>query len=106
MIVAIGGENWEIDLALDESGSEEDWLDVSAPTDAASSDRRLQVRVSMLHPFSKTFVLQSGKINEGVIRLAIGLAISEAIAQGDGIRFSGRIRSSLNELLSMGLGEI
>jgi len=40
-----------------------------------------------------------------VARLATGLAIAEAIAQDDGVRYSGRIRSSLNELLLMGLAE-
>lgn len=102
--IELGGERWDVDLTLDYDGGDEDWLAVStAPR--RDGARQLQVRLSMRHPFSEAFVEDSGTINEGVARLATGLAIAEVIAQEDGVRYSGRIRSSLNELLLTELAE-
>lgn len=93
---------WEVDLAFDYGEASSEWMEVAG---GAAGGRKLQVKLSMRHPFSEKF-LGNGEGNfEGVARLATGLAIAEAIAQQDGVRFSGRIRTSLNELLWMGLAE-
>lgn len=105
MTIPLGEVRWEVDVTLDPAGRDESWLDISAPPSQASGERRLTVRLSMGHPFSRSFMGEAGAINEGMIRLAVGLAVSEAIAQDDGVRYSGRIRSSLNELLLMGLAD-
>lgn len=101
----LGGEQWDVDVALDPGGSEESWLDIAASTETGPGSRHLLVGLSLRHPFSSAFLVDAGKVNEGLVRLAAGLAISEAIAQGDGVRYSGRIRGSLNELLLMGLAD-
>lgn len=101
----LGGQLWEVDLALDYDSGDDEWLEIRTPVQSRRGARQLQVTLSMRHPFSEAFVEESGSINEGIARLATGLAIAEAIAQEDGVRFSGRIRNSLNELLLTGLGE-
>lgn len=105
MTISLGAERWDIDVMLDANGSEESWLEIGAPSQVRKKGRHLLVQISMRHPFSMTFVNEQGAINEGVLRLAVGLAISEAIAQDDGVRSAGRIRNSLNELLLMGLAD-
>lgn len=105
LAISVGGEQWDIEVVLDPLAGEENWLDVSAPPRTLDGARSLQVRLAQHHPFTRRFVETSADANEGVIRLAVGLAISEAIAQGDGVRYSGRIRSALNELLMMGLAD-
>jgi hypothetical protein len=105
MTIVLGDDRWEIDVALDPHGSEESWLEVSAPARQVAGARRLEVRLSTRHPFSDAFLNHAGILNEGIVRLSVGLAISEAIAQEDGMRYSGRIRSSLNELLLQGLAD-
>lgn len=93
---------WEVDLAFDYGEASSEWMEVAG---SGPDTRRLQVKLSMCHPFSERF-LSKGEANvEGVTRLVAGLAIAEAIAQQDGVRFSGRIRTSLNELLWLGLAE-
>lgn len=101
----LGGQTWDVQLSLDPDGDEDDWLLVHSLDDEIDGLRRLQVTLSMSHPFSKKFVAEGEKVNEGVARLVIGLAIAEAIAQEDGVRSAGRVRGSINELLLLGLAD-
>lgn len=96
---------WEVAIALDEDEASMDFMEVAAPLSTDEGRRQLQVRLAMQHPFSRRFLGEVGANSEGVLRLVAGLAIAEAIAQHDGVRFSGRIRTSLNELLALGLAE-
>lgn len=105
LTISLGGERWEVEVVLDPAAGEENWIEVSASPRGTDGARSLQVRLAQQHPFTRRFVEDANGANEGVIRLAVGLAISEAIAQEDGVRFSGRIRGALNELLMMGLAD-
>lgn len=96
---------WEVDLALDYSEASAEWIEVASPARSVDGPRQLQVKLSMHHPFSKRFLSGGDGKLDGVARLATGLAIAEAIAQEDGVRFSSRIRTSLNELLWLGLAD-
>ncbi len=101
----IGGQTWEVQLTLAHGDPDDEWLQVHSLTDETDGVRRLLATLSMSHPFSEGFMRGSGEANEGIARLAIGLAVAEAIAQDDGVRSSGRVRSSLNELLMLGLAD-
>jgi hypothetical protein len=96
---------WEVALALDYGEITTDWIEVAAPSNAADGRCELQVRLAMQHPFSKRFLGNEGSDLEFALRLVSGLAIAEAIAQKDGVRFSSRVRTSLNELLRLGLAD-
>lgn len=102
----VGGQTWEVQLNLEQGDPEDDWLQVYSLINENDGVRRLVATLSTNHPFSKSFMGEKGEAGEGIARLAIGLAIAEAIAQDDGVRSSGRIRSSLNELLMLGLAQV
>lgn len=101
----LGSQTWDVQLVLSSDGDKDDWLLVHSLGPETNGLRCLQVTLSMRHPFSENFVAEGGKVNEGVARLVTGLAIAEAIAQEDGVRSAGRVRSSLNELLLLGLAD-
>jgi hypothetical protein len=108
MTLELSDTTWEVNLAFDYSEAAAEWIEVGAPLSQPGGSRQLQVKLSMHHPFSKRFMRagdEGVEIVEGVARIAAGLAIAEAIAQEDGVRFSGRIRTSLNELLWLGLAD-
>lgn len=98
----LAGENWDVELSLDHGGEATNWLDVEE-VGTGEGGRLLRVRVAMLHPFSASVMGRAGSLNEGVTRLATGLAIAEMIARNDGVRYPSRIRTSLNELLLIGV---
>jgi hypothetical protein len=105
MTLSLSDATWEVDLALDYSEASAAWMEVASPSPKPDGHRQLQVKLCMHHPFSKRFLSEGKGTVEAVARLATGLAIAEAIAQEDGVRFSGRIRTSLNELLWLGLAD-
>ena len=101
--IKLAGEQWEVELSLDGEHPCDDWLQVHSLEPAAQGKRLLRATISKGHPFTATLLSPTGEFDEGVARLVTGLVIAEAIAQDDGVRSSGRIRSSLNELLLLGL---
>ena len=105
MTLEFSDTTWEVDLAFDYGDASAEWIEVGAPLSQPGGSRQLQVKLSMHHPFSKRFMRPGDEGVEGIARIAAGLAIAEAIAQKDGARFSGRIRTSLNELLGLGLAD-
>lgn len=104
-VMTLAGERWEVELLLDQDGPAGDWLQVHALEATGSKARKLRATIAKDHPFTAKLVSTNGEFEEGVARLVTGLVIAEAIAQDDGVRSSGRIRSSLNELLLLGLSE-
>ena len=101
----LGGHFWEVALALDYKDPGADWIRISdQPTHAGSRPRRLGVRLAMLHPFSQRFFAGANQEQiQGLARLAIGLVLAETIARDGGVKLAGRVRTSLNELLRLGL---
>lgn len=101
----VAGGRWEIDLALDYQDATADWMRISdQPTDAGSRPRRLGIRLAMLHPFTQRYFGNAGVLEtQGLARLAVGLVLAETIARDGGVRLAGRVRTSLNELLRLGL---
>lgn len=101
----VGGSRWEIDLALDYKDATCDWIRISDhATQAGGGVRKLGVRLAMLHPFSQRFFSGCDEMQiQGLARLAMALVLSETLARDGGVRFAGRVRTSLNELLRLTL---
>jgi hypothetical protein len=99
----ISGSKWAIDLALDYQDSTCDWIRISDhATAAGGGTRKLGVRLAMLHPFSQRFFAGCDQSQiQGLARLALGLVLAETIARDGGIKYAGRVRTSLNELLRL-----
>ena len=101
----VAGGRWEIDLALDYQDATADWIRISdQPNEAGSKPRRLGIRLAMLHPFTQRYFGNAGALEtQGLARLAVGLVLAETVARDGGVKLAGRVRTSLNELLRLGL---
>jgi hypothetical protein len=67
-------------------------------TTGASPDV-IEIHVSMSHPFMVNFAQTDPGDVEALLRVAAGLALSEKLARGAGVRMAGTIRRNLNEIL-------
>ena len=65
--------------------------------------RRIDIRVSMAHPFMVRFAQNDSDDTDGLLRLAAGIAVSEVLARSAGVRKAGTVRRNLNELLMTAL---
>jgi len=101
----IAGVAWQVEISLDHDEGATEWIEVAAASVGEFDGRKLQVKIAMAHPFSRQFLGNGDGSIEAVLRLAAGLAIAEAIANKDGVRFATRIRTSLNDLLLLGLAD-
>ena len=101
----VAGGRWEVALALDYQDAAADWIRISdQPNDAGSKPRRLGIRLAMLHPFNQRYFGNAGPLEtQGLARLAVGLVLAETVARDGGVKLAGRVRTSLNELLRLGL---
>jgi len=93
------GQTWEIEIELTNDPSESQWLVVSDTDQSTGSTRRIDIRVSMAHPFMVRFAQNDDEVTDGFLRLAAGIAVSEVLARSAGVRKAGTVRRNLNDLL-------
>jgi hypothetical protein len=103
----VSGSRWEVDLSLDYKDVNSDWLQISdQATNAGGGVRKLGIRLAMLHPFTQRFFSGCDEVQiQGLARLAVALVLSETLARDGGVRFAGRVRTALNELLRLTLAD-
>lgn len=107
----VSGETWIITLDLTTDLAATDWLELfdteAGPAGSRDSkyQRRLGIRVAMLHPFMHRFAGPSSSEIEPLLRIAAGLALAETTARESGVQMAGVIRKRLNNLLSESLAE-
>ncbi len=94
------GQTWEIEIKLTNDPAESQWLILSDKNQLAGDTRRIDIRVSMAHPFMVRFAQND---SDGFLRLAAGIAVSEVLARSAGVRKAGTVRRNLNELLMTAL---
>lgn len=97
------GQKWEVEIELTDDESESQWLIVSDSKNAPNNTRKIDIRVSMIHPFMVRFAQEPSGDTNGFLRLAAGLAIAEVLATSSGVRSAGTVRRNLNELISSAL---
>lgn len=97
------GQKWEVEIELTDDESESQWLIVSDSKNVPNNTRKIDIRVSMVHPFMVRFAQEPSGDTNGFLRLAAGLAIAEILATSSGIRSAGTVRRNLNELISSAL---
>jgi hypothetical protein len=104
--IILRGQPWQIFLELTTDPAVGDWLSVgdAAPAHAGSS-RRLEVRMSLAHPFMDRFCGVDSVRVEGFLRIAVALALAETTARESGVHMAGTIRRNLNELLRVALSK-
>jgi hypothetical protein len=98
--IVLRGQPWQIFLELTTDPAIGDWLSIGdAPAAQAGAARRLEVRLSLAHPFMDRFCGVDSVRVEGFLRVAVALALAETTARESGVHLAGTIRRNVNELL-------
>jgi hypothetical protein len=97
------GDSWRVRIELSDDPAEGDWLTLSDVSPNAISERFIEIRVSYVHPFMVRFAPRGGEDLEALLRVAAALALAEALAHNNGVKFAGTVRRNLNEILRSAL---
>jgi hypothetical protein len=101
--IPLNGCRWIVELELSSDPAIGEWVSVyDQPTpNPGTGDvvRRLGVRLSLAHPFMERFGGTEPAQIEPLLRVAAALALAETTAREGGVKFAGRIRYYVNELL-------
>ncbi|WP_202389148.1 ATP-binding protein [Qipengyuania oceanensis] len=98
-------QKWLLRVELTSDPAQGEWLAVSDQPAQADSVQVLEMRLSLVHPFMVSFAQTDPENVEALLRVAAGLALSEKLARGTGVRLAGTIRRNLNELLRAALAK-
>lgn len=99
------GEVWRIKVELGDDPAESQWLDVSDTPKSKGSDRVLEIRVSLAHPFMISFAQTDPDDVEALLRVAAALALAETLARKSGVQLAATIRRNLNDILRNALSQ-
>jgi hypothetical protein len=105
LMISFREQKWLLRIEMTNDPAEGDWLAVSDQPARADGVQVLQIRLSLVHPFMVSFVQADPEAMEATLRLAAGLALSEKLARGTGVKLAGTIRRNLNELLREALAK-
>ena len=96
---------WNINVELTDDPAEGQWLAVTDVAQSREEPRRLDIRVSMVHPFMVRFAQTDSEDVEALLRLAAAIAVAEVVARDSGVRKSGTVRRNVNEILRDALSD-
>ncbi len=99
------GKDWSINLELTEDPSESQWLVFSDTPKTNQDPRRLDIRVSMVHPFMIRFAQTDIEDVEALLRIAAALAVAEVLARDSGVRNAGTVRRNVNDIIRSAFSE-
>ncbi len=98
-------KDWHISIELTEDSAESQWLVFSDVAASTEQPRRLDIRVSMIHPFMVRFAQTDSEDVEALLRVAAALSLAEVIARESGVRHAGTIRRNVNDIIRSALSE-
>lgn len=90
---------WYINVELTDDPAESQWVAVSDTPEAKNQPRRLDIRVSMAHPFMVRFAQTDAEDVEALLRVAAALGLAEVLARDSGVRKAGTVRRNVNDIL-------
>lgn len=96
---------WAVNVELTDDPAEGQWLGVTDVEQSSAQPRRINIRVSMVHPFMVRFAQTDTEDVEGVLRIAAAIAIAEILARDAGVRKAGTVRRNVNDILRDALSE-
>lgn len=96
---------WTINVELTDDPAESQWLAVSDVAQSREQPRRLDIRVSMVHPFMVRFAQTDSEDVEALLRVAAAIAVAEVLARDSGVRNAGTVRRNVNDILRDALSE-
>jgi hypothetical protein len=99
------GKAWAINVELSDDLSESQWVAVSDTPESRQEPRRLDIRVSMAHPFMVRFAQTDTEDVEALLRVAAALGLAEVLARDSGVRKAGTVRRNVNDILRDALSE-
>lgn len=98
-------QKWMLRIELTSDPAQGDWLAISDQPAQSDGVQVLEIRLSLAHPFMINFAHTDAHEVEALLRVAAGLALSEKLARGAGVKMAGTIRRNLNELLREALAK-
>lgn len=90
---------WSINVELNDDPAESQWVVVSDVAESTKNPRRIDIRVSMAHPFMIRFAQTDSEDVEALLRVAAALALAEVVARDSGVRKAGTIRRNVNDII-------
>jgi len=96
-------ESWLIKIELSDESADSDWLSISDGSGSRPTDRTIEIRVSLTHPFMVSFAQTDPDDVEALLRVASALALGEVLARRSGVKLVGTVRRNLNEILRKAL---
>ena len=96
---------WTINVELTDDPAEGQWLVVTDVAQSREQPRRLDIRVSMVHPFMVRFAQTDSEDVEALLRVAAAIAVAEVLARDSGVRKAGTVRRNVNDILRDALSE-
>ena len=103
--IAFRGKTWSINVELSDDPAESQWLALSDTPETRKEPRRLDIRVSMAHPFMVRFAQGDREDVEALLRVAAALGLAEVLARDSGVRKAGTVRRNVNDILREALSE-
>ncbi len=94
-IIRFNDQTWKININLDDDPAVNDWL--AAPI-YKDEENTININVSIVHPFMEQFVTGKEEL-EVALRVASAIALAEVITRKSGVKFAGRVRGNINEIL-------
>lgn len=98
---------WKVLVELTAHDPAADWVEVaSGPSQPSAKDhsRTISLRVSLQHPFMRSFASSDPEIIEPLLRIAVALAVSEVLTKETAQGVTA-VRYNLNRLLRSGLSK-
>jgi hypothetical protein len=96
---------WSINVELTDDPAESQWLALTDIEATRQQPRRLDIRVSIAHPFMVRFAQSDSEDVEALLRVGAAIALAEVLARDAGVRKAGTIRRNVNEILRDALSE-
>jgi hypothetical protein len=96
---------WSINVELADDPSESQWLALTDTAETRNEPRKLDIRVSMCHPFMVRFAQTDTEDVEALLRVAAALGLAEVLARDAGVRKAGTVRRNVNDILREALSE-
>jgi hypothetical protein len=103
--ITFRNKTWSINIELTDDPAESQWLVLSDVAETIEEPRRLDIRVSMAHPFMVRFAQVDAEDMEALLRLGAALAVAEVLARDSGVRKAGTVRRNVNDILRDALSD-
>lgn len=102
--IEVNGDSWQIILELSDYPAIGEWIEicdhlVNKVPISGNPQRRVGIRMSLIHPFMERFAGSDPAIIEPLLRVGVALVLGEIAARKSGVQMAGTIRRNVNKLL-------